>query len=130
MNNKKFIKYIVIFIIFVALIGNISYAATPKIVDKMTKAFEEIEKWMNHNGISVVSKEDTIQNPQVIEKYNQEVERLSTEFGQWEKIKKFILLAKEWTINDGQLTPKLSLKRKVILKENEEKIDKIYQENI
>ncbi|HCU44565.1 MAG TPA: long-chain fatty acid--CoA ligase, partial [Sphingobacterium sp.] len=63
------------------------------------------------------------------EKYNQEVERLSTEFGHWEKIKKFVLLAKEWTIDEGQLTPKLSLKRKIILKENEEKIEKIYQEN-
>ncbi|MNL25032.1 Long-chain-fatty-acid--CoA ligase FadD15 [compost metagenome] len=92
-------------------------------------AFEEIEKWMKHKGIPVVSKEETIKNPKVIEKYNQEVDRLSTEFGHWEKIKKFILLSKEWTIDEGQLTPKLSLKRKIILKENEEKIEKIYQEN-
>jgi len=43
-------------------------------------------------------------------------------------VKKFILLPKEWTINEGQLTPKLSLKRKVILKENEAAIDKLYVE--
>ncbi|UIR56622.1 long-chain fatty acid--CoA ligase [Sphingobacterium sp. SRCM116780] len=92
-------------------------------------AFEEIEKWMKYKGISVVSKEDTIKNLQVIAKYNQEIERLSTEFGHWEKIKKFTLLPKEWTIDAGQLTPKLSLKRKVILKENESKIEDIYKES-
>jgi long-chain acyl-CoA synthetase len=92
-------------------------------------AFEEIEKWMKYKGIPVGSKEETISNPKVIEKYNQEIERLSTEIGHWEKIKKFILLSKEWTIDGGQLTPKLSLKRKVILKDNDEKIEKLYQEN-
>lgn len=91
-------------------------------------AFEEIEKWMKFKGVAVVSKEETVKNPKVIEKYNQEIERLSTEFGHWEKIKKFILLPKEWTIDDGQLTPKLSLKRKVILKEFDEKIEEMYQE--
>nr|WP_315402700.1 long-chain fatty acid--CoA ligase [uncultured Sphingobacterium sp.] len=92
-------------------------------------AFEEIEKWMKHKGIPVGSKEEIVTNQKVIEKYNQEIDRLSTEFGHWEKVKKIILLPKEWTINDGQLTPKLSLKRKVILKEFDEKIEKLYQEN-
>lgn len=91
-------------------------------------AFEEIEKWMKHKGIPVGSKEEIIANQKVIEKYNQEIERLSTEFGHWEKIKRVILLSKEWTIDGGQLTPKLSLKRKVILKEYDEKIEKLYQE--
>lgn len=50
MNKDKIIKYskIVFPIIFIFLIvfSTISYGATPKIIDKMSKAFEEIEKWL------------------------------------------------------------------------------------
>ena len=49
-------------------------------------------------------------------------------FGKWEQVKKFILLSKEWTIDGGELTPKLSLKRKVITQRNEENIKQIYSE--
>ncbi|MBB1644932.1 long-chain fatty acid--CoA ligase [Sphingobacterium sp. UME9] len=91
-------------------------------------AFDVLSKWANQKGITSGSNEEIIKNPEVIQKYQEEINRLSTNFGHWEIVKKFILLPKEWTINDGQLTPKLSLKRKIILKENEAAIDKLYQE--
>ena len=47
---------------------------------------------------------------------------------QWEKIKKFVLLPTEWTIDNGELTPKLSLKRKVILQKFDSMIKDIYAE--
>ena len=46
MNKKKFFKIVLIVIILLIFTVSISYGATPKIVDKMTKAFEEIEKWL------------------------------------------------------------------------------------
>jgi long-chain acyl-CoA synthetase len=49
-------------------------------------------------------------------------------FGHWEQVKKFKLLPKEWSIDAGELTPKLSLKRKVIMQKNEENIKSIYSE--
>ncbi|TYP88718.1 long-chain acyl-CoA synthetase [Sphingobacterium allocomposti] len=91
-------------------------------------AFEELEKWCKHKGITFASKEEVIKKPEVIEKYQKEIDRLNADFGQWEKIKKFALLAKEWTIDGGELTPKLSLKRKVILKNVEDIVNNIYQE--
>jgi long-chain acyl-CoA synthetase len=91
-------------------------------------AFDVLLKWASQKGISASSNEEIIKNPEVIQKYLDEINRLSSNFGHWEIVKKFILLPKEWTINEGQLTPKLSLKRKVILKENEVAIDKLYQE--
>ena len=45
-----------------------------------------------------------------------------------EKIKKIILLPKEWTVPSGELTPKLSLKRKAILQNNAAAIEKLYAE--
>ena len=89
---------------------------------------EELEKWAKHKGISFASKEELIKNAEVIDKYQKELDRLNNDFGQWEKVKKFELLPKEWTIDGGELTPKLSLKRKVILKNSEAIINKIYEE--
>lgn len=91
-------------------------------------AFEELEKWAKHKGITFNSKEDLIAKEDVIAKYDQIITQSMTNFGHWEKIKKFKILAKEWTIDGGELTPKLSLKRKIILQRNEEVIKSIYAE--
>ena len=91
-------------------------------------AFDVLSKWAKQKGIAVNSNEEIVKNPEVIHKYQEEISRLSSNFGHWEIVKKFILLPKEWTIDEGQLTPKLSLKRKVILKEHETALDKLYQE--
>lgn len=89
-------------------------------------AYEELKKWCDHKGIPFTSREQVVQEPRVLEKYQREIDRLNTDFGQWEKVKKFKLLTKEWTIDGGELTPKLSLKRKVILKQHEDLINNIY----
>lgn len=91
-------------------------------------AFDELEKWCRIKGIPFSSKEEIIKTDAVIDKYQREIDRLNQGFGQWEKVKKFVLLPDEWSIDAGELTPKLSLKRKVILQRNEEIIDGIYQD--
>lgn len=90
-------------------------------------AFDELEKWCNVKGIPFTSREAAIKTAAVIDKYQREIDRLNRGFGQWEKVKKFVLLPKEWSIEAGELTPKLSLKRKVILQRNAEIIDGIYE---
>lgn len=90
-------------------------------------AFEELEKWCKVKGIEFGSKQSIINNPQVIEKYQREIDRLNEGFGQWEKVKKFALLLKEWTIDGGELTPKLSLKRKAILARHQAEVEDIYK---
>ena len=91
-------------------------------------AYEELEKYANHKGISYSSKEDLIKNSDILTKYEQIISQSMANFGHWEQVKKFKLLPKEWTIDAGELTPKLSLKRKVILQKNEEVIKSIYSE--
>ena len=89
-------------------------------------AFEELEKYCKHKGIPYNSKEEAIKQPEVLSKYEQIISQSMANFGKWEQVKKFILLSKEWTIDGGELTPKLSLKRKVITQRNEENIKQIY----
>ncbi|SEK74585.1 AMP-dependent synthetase/ligase [Parapedobacter koreensis] len=91
-------------------------------------AFDVLKNWCAIKGITFNSREEIIKKPEVIDKYQREIDRLNQGFGQWEKVKKFILLAEEWTIHAGELTPKLSLKRKVIAQRHEKAIAGIYQE--
>lgn len=91
-------------------------------------AFEELKAWCTHKGIPWTTKEEIIKNKEVNDKYQRELDRLNVGFGHWEQIKRFILLANEWTIAAGELTPKLSLKRKAILQAQEAKLDKLYSE--
>ncbi|MFD2741873.1 MULTISPECIES: AMP-dependent synthetase/ligase [Sphingobacterium] len=88
--------------------------------------FEDLEKWAKHKNISFSSREELIGQKEVLEKYDQIVDSAMTKFGKWEKVKKIELLPEEWTIDNGELTPKLSLRRKVILEKNDKLIEKIY----
>ena len=67
-----------------------------------------------------------INNPAVKALYTKEVDRLNQFINHVEQIKKFELLPVEWSIESGEMTPKLSLKRKVIMEKNKEAIRRIY----
>lgn len=89
-------------------------------------AIEELQKWADHKGISYTNKLDLLSKSEVIDKYQREVDTANDGLGQWEKVKKFVLLPEEWSIDGGELTPKLSLKRKVILQKFDTLIREIY----
>jgi len=90
--------------------------------------FETLKTWAGRKGISFTTNEEIIKNEQVLTKYNEVIEAASVGFGKWEQVKRFALLPKEWSIDGGELTPKLSLKRKVITEKNTEVIEKIYKD--
>ena len=90
-------------------------------------AFDALKDWCAKRGIEYSTNQKAIQNPQIIEKFQQEIEHYNAGFGHWEQIKKFELIADEWSIASGEMTPKLSLKRKVILKKYDKLVEHIYQ---
>jgi long-chain acyl-CoA synthetase len=55
-----------------------------------------------------------------------EVEIVNQTLGNYETIKKIELLPREWTVDAGELSPKLSLKRRVIMENNKEAVERIY----
>jgi long-chain acyl-CoA synthetase len=89
-------------------------------------AFNVLKSWCVEKGIPYTTPTEMVKNLTIIEKYQREIDRYNAKFGQWERVKKFELLPKEWSVDGGELTPKLSLKRKVILHKNENLADKIY----
>lgn len=88
--------------------------------------FPALKSWCEKKGIAYTTNEEMIRHEEVLNKYNKIVAELGTDFGKWEQVKRFELLPKEFTIDGGELTPKLSLKRKVILEKNKNIIEKIY----
>lgn len=88
--------------------------------------FVALKAWAGKKGIAYTNDEEMIKNAQVVEKFNQIVELSCKDFGKWEQVKRFALLPKQWSIDGGELTPKLSLKRKIILEKNAVIIEKIY----
>jgi long-chain acyl-CoA synthetase len=91
-------------------------------------AFEFLKQWCEQKGIAWASREDVLKNPTVIERFQREIDEKNEHFGQWEKIKKFELLPNEFTIDGGEITPTLKLKRKEILKKYAALVEKIYAE--
>jgi long-chain acyl-CoA synthetase len=87
-----------------------------------------VKDWAERKGIDLKSgsNEEVIVNEKVIERINREVLEFNKRFGQWEQIKKIELLPIEFTIEGGELTPTLKLKRKVILEKYKGLLEKIY----
>jgi len=78
-------------------------------------SFPNLKDWCRQNGINYNSNEEIIRHPKVIEMIKELVESFNTYFNHVEQIKKFQLLPNEWTVDGGELTPTLKLKRKVIM---------------
>lgn len=89
-------------------------------------SFVFLKNWCQRHKIDYTSNEVMIKHPQVLARIMKEVDHINEELAQYEKIKKIELLPREWTIEKGEMTPKLSLKRKIILQNNKAAVDKIY----
>ena len=72
------------------------------------------------------SNEEIISNEKVIERIQEEIDTLNEKFGNWEKIKRFELTPDVWSIEGGQLTPTLKLKRKIVMEKYIDLFHKIY----
>ncbi|KQW98819.1 long-chain fatty acid--CoA ligase [Flavobacterium sp. Root420] len=77
--------------------------------------FDFVKEWAKLHKITLGSTNAEISaNPDVIKRIDEEVEGINEKFGNWEKIKRFELTPDVWSIDGGQLTPTLKLKRKII----------------
>lgn len=88
--------------------------------------FDSLRSWCAVKGIEYSNNAAMLRHPGVPEKFEREINRGNEHFAQYEKIKQFRLILSPWTIESGELTPTLKLKRKEIFKNNELLITEIY----
>ncbi|MEO6173795.1 MAG: long-chain fatty acid--CoA ligase [Flavobacterium circumlabens] len=92
--------------------------------------FEFVKEWAKIHKITLGSSNaEIVSNPDVIKRIDEEIEGINEKFGHWEKIKRFELTPDVWSIDGGQLTPTLKLKRKIIKEIYKDLYAKIYGQN-
>lgn len=91
-------------------------------------SFENLKKYALEHKITFKDVEELIAHNQIIELFEKRFEELQKEFSKFEKIKKFTLLPKEFSMEAGEITATLKLKRKIIQKKYKALIDKMYSE--
>jgi len=90
--------------------------------------FSFIREWIQRHDLNFgkLDNADLIQQKELIDRVQEEISLYNLGFGNWEQLKKFKLLPKEFSIENEELTPTLKLKRKKILEKNAEAFNEIY----
>jgi long-chain acyl-CoA synthetase len=90
-------------------------------------ALPHVRKYLEEKGMKTpTTNEELVRIPEVVDLVQKQVEKYNQLFGHVEQVKKFALLPHEWTIDTGELTPSIKIKRKVIEQKFAGEIDKMY----
>ena len=89
-------------------------------------AFAFLKEYCKRKDIEYTTNEEMINNPVIKARILQEVEKANKTLAQYETIKRPELLSREWSIEKNEMTPKLSLKRKIIMEANKDLLNKIF----
>jgi long-chain acyl-CoA synthetase len=90
--------------------------------------WEQLESYCKLKGIEVKSRSELCKHPRIIDLLQRQIDRLTPNLAKYERIKKVALLENEFTIEGGELTPTLKVKRRVIDQKYRDVIEKLYDE--
>ncbi|MCX6251854.1 MAG: long-chain fatty acid--CoA ligase [Bacteroidetes bacterium] len=111
------------FIEHIMIIGeNRKYTAALIVPD-----FEYLKNWCAIKQVPYITRDKAVHNQRIIRRIKEEVKRFNIDLGQTEKIKKFRLVADEWKMETGELTPTLKLRRKFLLEKYYQVIEQTYR---
>ncbi|MCB0812620.1 MAG: long-chain fatty acid--CoA ligase, partial [Flavobacteriales bacterium] len=90
-------------------------------------SFAFLKDYCKLKGIPYEGQDQVINEQRIIDRIQREVDAANEGLGQWERVKRFALLPSEWSIDGGELTPTLKLRRKPILNKYAEAVEHIYR---
>ncbi len=88
--------------------------------------FEQLENYARAKNLNLKTPKDFCESQQILTLFGQEIEKCCDGLARYEKVKKFALLKNELTVEGGELTPTLKVKRRVVDEKYKAVIDKIY----
>lgn len=106
------------------LIGNGRKFAAALIVPN----FEMLESYARHKGYDIHTRVEFCEDERIIDLFRRQIDRCTAELARFETVKKFALIETEFTVEGGELTPTLKIKRRVIDEKYRFIIDRIYSE--
>lgn len=89
-------------------------------------SFEFLHGWCFAHKVTYRDNMDLIQIPEVIARFQQEVDRINLGLGSYRQIKKFELTCQEWLTETGELSPTLKVKRKFLKEKYKVKLDRLF----
>lgn len=91
-------------------------------------SFENLKGFVVEKGLQGLSREELVKHPAVIDFFRQKIDDLTRNLAPHEKIVRFALIPKEFSLEDGEMTPTLKLKRKIILERYAPLIEDMYRD--
>ncbi|MGC9292611.1 MAG: AMP-dependent synthetase/ligase [Acidobacteriaceae bacterium] len=88
--------------------------------------FLALEAWARSKGIGAADHKALVQHPLVLAAYQQIVDHVNAELPSYETLKRFYLVAEEWSLETGELTSTLKLKRRIIQERYAQEIARLY----
>ncbi|MFC1542931.1 AMP-dependent synthetase/ligase [Candidatus Neomarinimicrobiota bacterium] len=92
----------------------------------MVPNFVNLEAFATEKSIPTDDRDTLVKDNQVNDLFEREVEKAMEPFSRYERVRKFVLITREFTIEDGELTPTLKVKRKVVFDHFGDEIESIY----
>jgi long-chain acyl-CoA synthetase len=99
----------------------------PYPVALITVNAEELSKFARDHGILASDASAIVKHPKVVERVGRTVEERNTQLQSYAKIKRFTVLADDFTLDGGELTPTLKVKRKVVSQKYKDAIEELYR---
>lgn len=93
-------------------------------------SYANLMPWCKQNEIAFSTHEELIKDKRVIALYQSIIESYNPEFNHVEQIKKIKLLAEEWSLNSGELTPTGKMRRKIITEKYNAEIESMYADGV
>jgi long-chain acyl-CoA synthetase len=90
--------------------------------------FEHLRAYADSAGIAYQSDAELVRQPAVVKKIGEEIANKSRNLAGYERVRKFILREKNFSLEDNELTPTFKIKRRVVEKEYQNEIDALYRE--
>ena len=90
--------------------------------------YDFVKDYAKEKGIEYESMEELLQQPKVQALFRARIDTLQQQFAHYEQVKRFTLLPEPFSMERGELTNTLKLKRSVVVKNYKEIIDKMYEE--
>lgn len=91
--------------------------------------FEHLKNWCRIKGITYTNNKEMAQKKEIKKRIQQEIDSYNEDLGDTEKIRSFRIIDHEWTVQAGELTPSMKLKRDFICNKYRPLIDEIYSNN-
>ncbi len=89
--------------------------------------FDHLRIWCHTKHIKYSTNHEMIKHPEVLKQFKKEIDHINKDFGNTERVMRFELMSEAWTVESGELTANLKLKRRTIVDKHKDAVDRLFK---